>query len=319
MQVGMETTRFNPGISDCFPPAGQLVFRRAVSLRKEIVFMHLPSGIPTLSSLDALKQTDLYRGHVGFNQSFLQKHGPSMGKYKKWGLDPYKLWSRRWEYPYVAQKVIDFARSRGNGSFKVLDAGSGVTYFPYYVIDQVPQAEFVCVDYDTSYAPMFDRINADRGEPKVRFVQAMLQKLPLENASLDSICCISVLEHTNNYGEIINEFARVLKPGGQFVLTFDLSLDGKFTLPKELAKELLGMVAAKFEIPSISDPIRELERMTEPGILDTEHIRKTEPDLLPWTFPVRVYKAARDLVDGKGWTGGFRSRTIYCVDTLRKA
>jgi SAM-dependent methyltransferase len=165
---------------------------------------------------------------------------------------------------------------------------------------------------------MFEHINRDRGQPKVSFVQAMLQKLPLEDRSLDSICCISVLEHTNNYGEIVNEFARVLKPGGQFVLTFDLSLDGKFTLPKPLAKELLGMVADKFDLPAGMDVQRELDRMSEPGILNTEHVRKTEPHLLPWSMPVRVYKAITDLAQGKGWTGGFRSRTIFCIDTFRK-
>ena len=59
-------------------------------------------------------------------------------------------------------------------------------------------------------------------------MNGMLQKLDMPNESLDVICCISVLEHTDNYGEIVREFARVLKRGGLLVLTFDLSLDGKF-------------------------------------------------------------------------------------------
>ena len=198
--------------------------------------MQLRNGIPLISDLEALQQSDLYARHVQFNSGFLQQHAVAMAKYgKHWGLDPYKLWSRRWEYPFAAQRLIDFARQRPPGPVKVLDAGSGVTYFPYYIIEQVPQAQFICCDYDPSYAQMFADINRDRGQPKVSFLQAMLQKLPLDSASLDAVCCISVLEHTDNYGEIVNEFARVLKPGGLFVLTFDLSLDGKFTLPKPRA------------------------------------------------------------------------------------
>jgi SAM-dependent methyltransferase len=186
------------------------------------------------------------------------------------------------------------------------------------VIENIPRAEFVCCDYDTTYAPMFEQINRDRGNPAVKFIQASLQKLPLSDASLDAICCISVLEHTDNYGEIVKEFARVLRPGGLFVLTFDLSLDGKFTLPKPLAEQLLRMVMEHFDFPAGFDAVGELDRMSAEGILSTEHIRRTEPQLLPWSMPVRVYKAVTDLFQGKGWTGGFRSRTIFCVDVVRK-
>lgn len=281
--------------------------------------MHLASGIPTLGDLDKLKQTELYRQHVRFNRDFLDKHAPAMAKYgKHWGLDPFGMWSRRWEYPFVAQRLIDFARSRPPGPIKVLDAGSGVTYFPYYIIDNVPQAQFICCDYDPSYAGMFTEINRDRGGTNVGFLQAMLQKLPLEDATLDAICCISVLEHTDNYGEIISEFARVVRSGGLFVLSFDLSLDGKFTLARPLAAELLRMVEEKFILPREFNAQQELDRMTGNNILSTDYIRATEPELLPWSKPARVYKAVQDLVRGKGWTGGFRSRTIVCLDAVRK-
>ena len=55
----------------------------------------------------------------------------------------------------------------------------------------------------------------------------------------------------------------------------------------------------------------------DPGVLTSDHVRDTEPELLPWTFPVRVYKAAHDLVSGKGWTLGFRSRTIFCCSVSK--
>lgn len=281
--------------------------------------MHLPSGIPTLPDLDALKQTDLYARHVQFNCEFLQKHNQAMQEYgRHWGMDPFKLWSRRWEYPYVAERLLEFAANRGQGMFRVLDAGSGVTYFPYFILNQIPRAEFVCCDYDPSYSPMFERINADRGGPKVRFVQCMLQEIPLNQKSLDAICCISVLEHTDNYGVIIREFARVLDEGGKLVLTFDLSLDGKFTLSKPLAMEMLGQIEEIFDFPNGFEWRRELERMTDTGILSSDHVQRTEPELLPWSFPVRVYKAVQDLVRGKGWTTGFRSRTVFCLEATKK-
>jgi SAM-dependent methyltransferase len=166
---------------------------------------------------------------------------------------------------------------------------------------------------------MFAAVNQTMGEKHVKFVEGWLQKLPFDDKSFDAVCCISVLEHTGNYGEILDEFARVLRPGGLLVLTFDLSLDGRFELPKHAAADLLSMIGKKFEPPSGVDLPGELAAMDDPqknGILTTDHIRKSEPDLLPWKFP--MLKAAHDLVTGQGWTGGFRSKSVYCLSARAK-
>ena len=139
----------------------------------------------------------------------------------------------------------------------------------------------------------------------------MLQKLEMPDGGVDGVCCISVLEHTDNYGEIVREFARVLRTGGLLVLTFDLSLDGKFELRKEVAADLLANVAEYFDLGGV--PVeQELDRMGDRNqILSTDHVKRTEPDLLPWRFPMA--KAVHDLVKGHGWTGGFRSKSVFCL------
>jgi SAM-dependent methyltransferase len=244
-----------------------------------------------------------------------------MSQYGKlWAKDTFRLWSRRWEYPFVAQRVIQFAQGQpGDGPFRLLDAGSGVTYFPYYIRKEVPRSEITCFDSNASYHPMFAAVNTGEGESRVKFVEGMLQKLPFESDSFDAVCCISVLEHTSNYGEILDEFARVLRPGGLLVLTFDLSLDGKFELPKDRAAELLSALEQKFNVPPSAELRKELNRMDDPAgqrILTTDYVRDTQPDLLPWKHP--MLKAAHDLVTGHGWTGGFRSKSVYCVDVTAK-
>ena len=50
------------------------------------------------------------------------------------------------------------------------------------------------------------------------------------------------------------------------------------------------------------------------GILTTDLVKQTEPDLLPWKWPMLV--GLRDLMNGKGWTGGFRSKTIFCLSSM---
>ncbi len=283
--------------------------------------MHLRTGIPLLSELAAHLRSDAYQRHVEFNREFLATNDAAMEKYGKlWAKDTFRLWSRRWEYPFTAQRVIEFAEGQADGPFRVLDAGSGVTYFPYYICREVPGAQITCLDSNPSYHEMFAAINTAVPSAKVTFVEAMLQKMPLPDASFDAICCISVLEHTNNYNEILDEFARVLRPGGLLVLTFDLSLDGKFEVPKEQAKDLLAAIGKQFQEPAGINLMCELDRMDEghrQEILTTDYFRQVQPDLLPWKHP--MLKAAHDLVKGHGWTGGFRSKSVYCLAVTRRA
>ena len=283
--------------------------------------MHLRTGIPLIGELEQHLASEAYRRHVEFNRDFLEKNDAAMSRYGKlWAKDTFRLWSRRWEYPFVAQRVIEFAREQGDGAFRLLDAGSGVTYFPYFLRREIPRAEITCFDSNSSYTGMFAAVNRTMGEAKVRFVEGMLQKIPLADDSFDAICCISVLEHTGNYDEILDEFARLLRPGGLLVLTFDLSLDGRFELPKEAASRLLASLARKFNVAASVDLQKELGRMDDPrgeGILTTDHIRDTQPDLLPWKHP--MLKAVHDLVKGHGWTGGFRSKSVYCVEVTARS
>src|SRR5688500_3258530 len=105
--------------------------------------MQLRTGIPRLSELDQHLASDDYKRHVEFNRSFLQRNDSAMSQYGKlWAKDTFRLWSRRWEYPFVAQRVIEFAKTQSpDRPFKVLDAGSGVTYFPYFLRRELPTSE----------------------------------------------------------------------------------------------------------------------------------------------------------------------------------
>src|SRR3954470_22856027 len=105
--------------------------------------MQLRSGIPRLAELDEHLASEEYKRHVAFNRAFLEKNDAAMSQYGKlWAKDTFRLWSRRWEYPYVAQQVIEFAGAQTNYQpIRVLDAGSGVTYFPYFLRSEIPRSE----------------------------------------------------------------------------------------------------------------------------------------------------------------------------------
>lgn len=277
----------------------------------------ISSGIPRRADVDRLLATSLYKQYTDYNAAFLKKHDAALAKYgRHWGQDPFGMWSRRFEYPYVGEKILAFARPQQDRDFRILDAGSGVTFFDYYLCDQLPRASVVCVDYDTSYHQMFADINASTPGSRVSFVEAALQKLPHADGSFDSLCCLSVLEHTDNYAQIVKEFARVVRAGGQLVLTFDLSLDGKFPLSRAQASDLLVHVSEYFAAQEI-DPQAELAAMDRPDeLLTTDHVKQTAPHLLPWKYP--LLKGVHDLIKGHGWTGGFRSKAVFCLDARRR-
>jgi 2-polyprenyl-3-methyl-5-hydroxy-6-metoxy-1,4-benzoquinol methylase len=281
----------------------------------------LRSGIPRIADVDRLVETPLYRRYTDYNAAFLKKHDAALAKYgRHWGQDPFGLWSRRYEYPFAGEAVLSFARNDCGGGgvreMKILDAGSGVTFFDYYLCDELPQASVACVDYDASYHRMFADINAATPGSRVSFVEAPLQELPHADGAFDSLCCLSVLEHTDNYAQIVKEFARVVRPGGQLVLTFDLSLDDKFPLDRSQASDLLAH-ASEYFAPREIDPQAELAALARPAeLLTTDHVKRTSPHLLPWKYP--LLKGVHDLIKGHGWTGGFRSKAVFCLDSRRK-
>jgi SAM-dependent methyltransferase len=45
-----------------------------------------------------------------------------------------------------------------------------------------------------------------------------LESIPMRSDSVDRILCMVVLEHTRNPGQVLSEFARVLKPEGELVM-----------------------------------------------------------------------------------------------------
>ena len=275
-------------------------------------------GVPTLAEVEALLEGPFWRANVEFNRAFLERHRAALAGYAfHWGVDPLKLWSRRWEYPFAGRAVLAHAQRRGRSDLTVCDAGSGVTFFPYLMSRRLPGLKVICCDTAGSYAPMFAAINRSEPDADVRFRTAALQGLPFEDGSLDILCCISVLEHTDDYERIVREVARVLRPGGRFVLTFDISMEHRFSMQPLEARRMFATLGELFDAEP-SALMAEMERaLAEPADrLCTPTIRQRQPELLPWRYP--KLQAAYDLLRGHGWTGGFRSVMCYCLDVPRR-
>ena len=261
---------------------------------------NIDSGIPLIKDYDRLLGTGLFKGMEEYSGRFLSKNDGVLENYgRKWTRDPLHQWSRQWEYPYVFSKINDYihssARARGGTPTRILDAGSGATFFPYYLAANMQDAQVVCIDQDRTLPDIYASLQASAGG-KVKFELGSLHQLPFDDGEFDVVYCISVLEHTNNYHEIINEFRRVMKKDGILIVTFDISIDGNADIPPEGAKKLIAAVHSRFKPCETVDYLALLENTYQNNILSTHYISQVNKMLLPWRYPrLTALKSLRKL------------------------
>ena len=220
-------------------------------------------------------------------------------------------------YPDTGALLHTLARSCG--AKRILEIGTAIGYSTLWMATALPaDGALISMEYDGARAArardhfaaagLGDRISVIVGDA-TRFLHKVSGPFDLIFQDSDE----------KLYEPMLDRLIELLRPGGLLVLTFDLSLDGKFELPKNGAAELLTALSNKFNVPADIHLHQELNRMDDPArerILTTDYIRDTQPDLLPWKHP--TLKAVHDLVKGHGWTGGFRSKSVYCLDVTAK-
>lgn len=237
------------------------------------------SGLVSLYDYQQLEKLDIYKTMQRFSERFRASHGLT--------ADPFHQWSRRWEYPWVASRIPRL------GAERALDAGSGLTFFPFYLSEQNPAAEIHCVDNDAKLAGAYAKVNS----PRVRFTAGSLQKLPYEDSFFDSVFCISVLEHTGDFEQIAQEFKRVLKPGGRASITFDICLNGVADIAPERAEDLVRTFEKYFRSED-PNPVAISDLKRPSGFVRTKWIRKNLPSALPWRYP-KLTALKAGLMSGK--------------------
>ncbi len=194
-------------------------------------------------------------------------------------------WSRRWEYPYCWLNLDSHAPAR------VLDAGSGITFFPFFL----ERAGFrvACADIDPTLAAPFRRANLALGSA-VDYRVCGVEALDFPDHSFDAVACVSVLEHVPRRAAAIAELARVLKPGGRLLITWDVSLSRDGDILMEDVADLLARLGTRFE------PVHGLDFLRPPDLLTTDRMRAEERWRLSW----RAHG---------GWLRRFASRLAHGV------
>jgi ADP-heptose:LPS heptosyltransferase/2-polyprenyl-3-methyl-5-hydroxy-6-metoxy-1,4-benzoquinol methylase len=235
-------------------------------------------------------------------KEFLETLNHFAGEY---GLRQYKTFSRIWEYPWLWTKLKPYAEK----NLKLLDVGSELSPFPWFLATQ--GFRVIVSDISTKYWNDWKEIDRKlRKFRKYRPVRLMVsdsQDLLVQTGSIDIYLSISVIEHVPNKVRVIDEAARVLRPGGMLVLTFDV------------CEPNLGMTFPSWNGRAVS--LDEFDKLfLASGWFDSE-ISKLQwntadiPDYLNWHRKTAIhhnYVTAGAMIQRltKNWTASLKSRLL---------
>jgi len=147
----------------------------------------------------------------------------------------------------------------------VLDLGSGGGIDVLLSARRVGPTGFAYgLDMTDEMLALAERNRAAAGAANVRFLKGSIERIPLDDASVDVVISNCVINLSPDKGRALREAFRVLRPGGRFAVS-DVVLQGTF--PKGLRDDLqswAGCVAGALEV----NEYRTL--LEEAGFLDVE-------------------------------------------------
>ena len=107
------------------------------------------------------------------------------------------------------------------GCDRVLDMGSGTgVLIPYLVEALGAGGEIIALDFSLA---MLRTAKTKYPAGRVRFLQADAHHLCLREKTVDAVVCFSTFPHFDNQANVLREFRRVLKSGGQLSIIHFMS------------------------------------------------------------------------------------------------
>jgi len=131
------------------------------------------------------------------------------------GLKEYKTYSRMWEFPWVWFQLEPL---KGKG-LTIVDIGSEKSPIGWFLSKH--GFKVLISDFTAEYWRVWGKIER---RLKVDIKKGILdaQSISLPTSSVDIYLSISVIEHVENKKKAIEEAARIVRPGGLLVMTFDI-------------------------------------------------------------------------------------------------
>lgn len=124
-----------------------------------------------------------------------------------------------YDYPKVKGRLLEWLNPQDNDL--ILDAGAGVGYFIFEMIEKYKGREsfFVGMDVCRNRIRWLAYRSREERKSNVLAIVGDARNLPFQNGAFDIISCTEVLEHIPHKRQVINEISRCSKSGGRLVLS----------------------------------------------------------------------------------------------------
>lgn len=154
----------------------------------------------------------------------------------------------------------------------VLDLGSGGGLDALLAAQQVgPRGTVIGVDMTPEMVARAQGNARKANAPNVKFYVGEIERLPLKDASVDVIISNCVINLSPDKDAVFREAFRVLKPGGQMVVS-DLVTQGE--LPESLREDLAAWTGC---VGGALDQEEYIRKIRTAGFMEIAVIQKSEP------------------------------------------
>jgi SAM-dependent methyltransferase len=218
------------------------------------------SGLAALSDYNSERYKALLSQLEVVDAEFLEKLPQFAHSEYKWHRDTLHTWSRAWEYSFMLHHVKLECVRQGR-QLSIVDFGSGSVFFPFAIARLGNNV--VCFDSDPVGVADLQAatrvVNAGSGSVEGRLND---EHLPTESAFADVAYSVSVLEHMPDPVPIVDEIERVLKPGGLFILTMDLDVEGSSGVSPANFEKLRAELEGRFTWEFAERTVHPLDMLT---------------------------------------------------------
>ncbi len=142
-------------------------------------------------------------------------HGHDVDRFNRWAAGYDQHWMQRKIFDPVQRTVLQLAAEQVARPGAILDIGCGTGKLLGLAQARFPDARLVGVD---AAIEMVKQAQASHPPGAIQFQQAMAEHLPFPDASFDLVFSTMTFHHWQDQGGGVAEIARVLTPGGRWLL-----------------------------------------------------------------------------------------------------
>ena len=136
-----------------------------------------------------------------------------IGHFDQWASSYENSWLQRAFFDRAHQATLALAASTVHQPVSILDVGCGTGKLLRRAATYWPEAQLIGVDPANGMIEVAKRLT-----PNATFSTGMAEALPLQDASIDLAMSTTSFHHWQDQAAGIREIARVLRPGGYFIL-----------------------------------------------------------------------------------------------------